>query len=185
MRCRKLVGVVLLAATPTFIHAQPSHKANCGAERWNVKVLSDKDAHRVRLDSIRESSIQALGTIPIPEVPYPLNGRMAPHEITVYRVRAIVLEILTESDGDWHLILGDPKNPQVRMIGEIPSPDCATNERHRILFASARSALRSVPRQGEVEIEGVGFFDFIHNQRGRAKNGFELHPILEIAPLKR
>lgn len=171
---------MFFAATPTFIYAQPPNKSNCGAERWNVKVLSDNDAHRVRLDSIVESSVQDLGAIPIPEIPYPLNGRMAPHEITVYRIRAVVLESLTESDGDWHLILRDPTNLQVSMIGEIPSPDCATNERHRALFAAARSALRSVPRQGEVEIEGVGFFDFIHNQRGRAKNGFELHPVLRI-----
>ena len=122
----------------------------------------------------------ALNAIPIPEIPYPLNGRIAPHELTVYRIRAVVLEILTESDGDWHLILGDPKNLQVKIIAEIPSPDCAATERHRELYTSARAVLRSIPRQGEIEIEGVGFFDFIHNQRGRARNGFELHPVLHI-----
>ena len=176
----KLVGIALFVAMPTFIDAQQLNSVRCGVERWNVKVLSDPDAPRVRLDTIVETTIQALNAIPIPEIPYPLNGRMAPHELTVYRIRAVVLEILTESDGDWHLILGDPKNLQVKIIAEIPSPDCAATEGHRELYMSARAVLRSIPRQGEIEIEGVGFFDFIHNQRGRARNGFELHPVLQI-----
>jgi hypothetical protein len=33
-----------------------------------------------------------------------------------------------------------------------------------------------VPRQGTVALIGVGFFDFIHNQRRRGRSGFELHP---------
>ena len=176
----KLVGIALFVAMPTFSGAQQLNSVRCGVERWNVKVLSDPDADRVRLDTIVETTIQALNAIPIPEIPYPLNGRIAPHELTVYRIRAVVLEILTESDGDWHLILGDPNNLQVKIIAEIPSPDCAATERHRELYASARAVLRSIPRRGEIDVEGVGFFDFIHNQRGRARNGFELHPVLHI-----
>jgi hypothetical protein len=38
-----------------------------------------------------------------------------------------------------------------------------------------------VPRGGRVVVEGVGFFDFIHNQRGRARNGIELHPVLLLS----
>ena len=175
-----IVGIALVVAMPTHVRAQQSKASRCGVERWNVKVLSDPDARRVRLDTVVATTVQALNAIPIPEIPYPLNGRMAPHELTVYRLRAVVLEVLTESDGDWHLVLGDPNNLHVRMIAEIPSPDCAATERHRELYASARATLRSVPRRGEIEIEGVGFFDFIHNQRGKARNGFEIHPVLQI-----
>jgi hypothetical protein len=31
-----------------------------------------------------------------------------------------------------------------------------------------------------VEVTGVGFFDFMHEQRGVAPNGIELHPVLDI-----
>jgi hypothetical protein len=182
---KTIVGIALFIAMPIFVNAQQSTSSRCGFERWNVKVLSDPDAKRVRFDSVVETSIQQLNAIPIPEIPYPLNGRIAPHELTVYRIRAVVIQILTESDGDWHIILGDSSNTQIRMIGEIPSPECAANDHHRQLYATARSALRSVPRRGEVVLEGVGFFDFIHNQKGRAKNGFELHPVLFIAPFNR
>ena len=177
---KTIVGIALFVALPNSIGAQQQNSSRCGVERWNVKVLSDPDANRVRLDTVVETTIQALNAIPIPEIPYPLNGRISPQELTTYRVRAVVLEILSESDGDWHLILGDPKNLQVKMIAEIPSPDCAATERHRELYASARAVLRSIPRRGEIDVEGVGFFDFIHNQRGRARNGFELHPVLHI-----
>jgi hypothetical protein len=40
--------------------------------------------------------------------------------------------------------------------------------------------LRRVPRRAIVEIDGVGFFDSNHNQRGRAPNGIELHPVLAL-----
>jgi len=31
-----------------------------------------------------------------------------------------------------------------------------------------------------VRITGVGFFDYIHGQRGVAPNGIELHPVLDV-----
>ncbi len=31
-----------------------------------------------------------------------------------------------------------------------------------------------------VQITGVGFFDYIHGQRGVAPNGIELHPVPEV-----
>jgi hypothetical protein len=180
VRVKTIVGIALFITIPTQVRAQQSKDSRCGVERWNVKVLSDPDANRVRIDTVVVASIRELSSIPIPENPYPMNGRIAPQELTVYRIRAVVLQIITEFEGDWHLVLGDPKDPQVTMIAEIPSPDCAATERHLEVFASARAVLRSIPRRGEIEIEGVGFFDFIHNQRGRARNGFELHPVLRI-----
>ena len=53
------------------------------------------------------------------------------------------------------------------------------------LFAAARDSLRRVPRRGVVELVGVGFWDFVHNQRGGASNGFELHPVMLIVPARR
>ena len=31
-----------------------------------------------------------------------------------------------------------------------------------------------------VRITGVGFFDYLHGQRGVAPNGIELHPVLGV-----
>ena len=31
-----------------------------------------------------------------------------------------------------------------------------------------------------LRVEGLGFFDFLHGQRGAAKNGIELHPLVSI-----
>ncbi len=32
-----------------------------------------------------------------------------------------------------------------------------------------------------VRITGIGFFDYLHGQRGVALNGIELHPVLDVA----
>jgi hypothetical protein len=149
----------------------------CGVERWPVKVLADHDSGKIDF-SPQPTSISALSAMPIPEIPYPNDRRIAPHELRVYRVRAIVGQISTQDDRDWHIIVHDVERPAITMIVEIPAPECAATERHAELYRSARDSLRRVPRGGFVIIEGVGFFDFIHNQRGRGRNGFELHPVL-------
>ena len=33
---------------------------------------------------------------------------------------------------------------------------------------------------GLVTVTGVGFFDFLHEARGQAPNGFELHPVVSF-----
>ena len=40
-----------------------------------------------------------------------------------------------------------------------------------------RSELEARPL---VRITGVGFFDYLHGQRGVAPNGIELHPVLDV-----
>ena len=160
--------------------ADKSPQPACGVDRWPVKMLADVDA--AQIDSVPvESSVTALGLLPIPEIVYPLDRRISPHEFRVYRVRAVVERILTESDGDWHLVLRDPDVPTATMIAEIPSPECAANPSDRLRFSAARDSLRRVPRLGLVTIEGVAFWDYIHNQRGRARNGIELHPVLRLS----
>ena len=75
------------------------------------------------------------------------------------------------------------------MIAEIPSPDCDHGSRFDGQIASARAAfdgaLKATGRfktaKLSVTIQGVGFFDKIHGQRGVAPNGIELHPVLSIS----
>lgn len=172
------VGAACIAAAVGL--ADKSPQPACGVDRWPVKVLADVDAGQI--DSVPvESSVAALGQLSIPELVYPVDRRISPHEFRVYRVRAVVERILTESDGDWHLMLRDPDTPSATMIAEIPSPECAANASDRLRFSAARDSLRRVPRLGLVTIEGVAFWDYIHNQRGRARNGIELHPVLRLS----
>ena len=92
-----------------------------------------------------------------------------------------------EGDVDYHIVLDDGAGNT--LIAEIPSPACVGPSSP---FAMAIAAVRakfdslltatpffqtaSVP----VQMKGVGFFDFIHNQTGVAPDGIELHPVLEI-----
>ena len=69
------------------------------------------------------------------------------------------------------------------MIVGIPDPACTADPTLAARFQAARDALRRVPKRGQATFTGVGFCDFIYNQRGRAKNGFELHPVLAIERL--
>jgi hypothetical protein len=146
-------------------------------ERWPVKVLADQDSGAVNYTP-QETTVAALGAIPIPEIPYPNDRRIAPHELRVYRVRATIGYIATQEDKDWHIVLHDLERPQATMIVEIPAPECAATPAHAALYTAARDSLRRVPRGGRVVVEGIGFFHFIHSQRGRARNAFELHPVL-------
>jgi hypothetical protein len=75
------------------------------------------------------------------------------------------------------------------MIAEIPSPACVgaaspflagvTAARQKFdnnYIATGTFTHVSVP----VQIQGVGFFDFLHGQTGVAPNGIELHPVVKI-----
>ncbi len=179
---RRIAAIVALSGFVCTRQAEASRgpQPNCGTDRWPVKVLADSDA--AAIDSrVVETTVAALNELPIPEMAYPQARRLPPHELRVYRVRAQVAHIIVEDDRDWHVVLRDSANPTATMIVEIPDPSCVTNQAHAARFSAARDSLRRVPRAAMAAFEGVGFFDFIHNQRGRARNGFDLHPVLRIA----
>jgi hypothetical protein len=175
-----LVWLGGLLTGPSVLLSQVAGPAfHCGTERWPVKILADSHRALLQTEPIA-STVADLGAIPIPEIPYPQVRRIAPQEITVYRVRARLQEAFMESDHDLHLILDDLAKPDYSMIAEIPDSACALGTGRESAFAAARRVLRQAPRGAVLEIEGVGFFDFIHNQRGRAMNGIELHPVLVV-----
>jgi hypothetical protein len=107
-------------------------------------------------------------------------------------VNAILKEFKIETgstgDSDYHLVLTDDQGKT--MIAEIPSPSCVgSGSLFAAKIANARAEFDSqftvsssfqtvnIP----VQITGVGFFDFFHNQTGVAPNVIELHPVLDIA----
>jgi hypothetical protein len=82
------------------------------------------------------------------------------------------------------------------MVVEIPDPDCGgvcaspkltDIKKARQDFAAQFPNAPPDPEfkvvQGNVEVEvtGVGFFDFAHGQTGLAQNCIELHPVLAVA----
>jgi hypothetical protein len=178
---RPFLALLLLAASAATSGAQPQ-EGDCGFDRWPVKILRDRDAKRVGRDTV-QTTIQQLNAIPIPDIPYPRDKRISPHELIIYRLSGYVERIRTEDDRDWHLVLSDPADSRHTMIVEIPDPACAKSTPFGPAYQSAREALRRVPKRGLVEVTGVGFFDFIHTQRGISRNGFELHPVLSLRAL--
>jgi hypothetical protein len=179
VRLTAVLAASLILADPNATVAQ-ARQGECGFDRWLVKTLRDQDTGKVVFTPVA-TTVAELGRIPIPEVPYSAAARLAPHELRVYRVRAVLWEISVQDDRDWHLVLRDPGNEAGMMIAEVPDSACVPNSRHAASYAAVRRTLRGVPRRAIVTVVGVGFFDFIHNQRGRAPNGFELHPVLEVA----
>jgi hypothetical protein len=145
-----------------------------------VKVVLDVDASSIDTRPVR-ATVAQLGELPRPSGPLPRNQRVAPYELTTYRVVAAVREVLpTENDGDIHVVLQDLEDSSRTLIAEAPDSACALGSRFIGAFASAYRTLRDAPRHAIVIVDGVGFFDYVHGQRGVAPNGFELHPILAI-----
>ncbi len=113
-------------------------------------------------------------------------------EWMTFRVRAVVLEFNLQDDKDFHVVIAQPNNQKRTMIIEFPDPVCSgvCKSDHLEKMRSAREAFITqfgMPKKKFtelddpvlVEIVGVGFFDRMHGQRGRAlPSGIELHQIL-------
>ncbi|HKV23221.1 MAG TPA: hypothetical protein VJN93_01395, partial [Candidatus Acidoferrum sp.] len=153
---------------------------HCGTERWLVKTLSDADVASINF-SPRPATVAWLTAQPAPS-PLPAANRVAPLELQAFTVRAQLIGIKEESDRDFHIVLADPNDTSVTMIAEIPSSQCsgACSSHYATSFESARTELesrfgmpptngfQSVPGNVIVDVTGVAFFDFFHNQRGVA-----------------
>ena len=162
----------------------------CGVERWAVKTGTDGDAGAVNLGSPQTTTIADLIAL-APPSPLPANNRFAPVEDTVFVLNATLTDFKLETgahgDSDYHLVLMDDQGNT--MVAEIPSPDCVgPGSPFAVQIAGARARFdaqftatssfktANVP----VQVTGVGFFDFFHNQHGAAPNIIEIHPVLDI-----
>jgi hypothetical protein len=174
----------LAASLAPFLFAASLH-AQCGGERWPVKVATDPDAAAVSAAPIT-ATIATLRTFP-PMRPLPQDRRVAPIETTTYSVIATLTEYKVDVDGDYHLVLSDDLGRTV--VARLPSPACLSGSRFATQIAAARRAFeaRFIPTAEfqramvPVEVHGVGFFAFLHGQRGMAPNGVELHPVTYLS----
>lgn len=173
-----------------ILFASPAIAQRCGQERWSVKTGTDSGASQVGVANSQPANISDLIALQPPDPP-PTDTRFDPTENTVFVVNATLTDYKFESgrtgDSDYHLVLMDDQGNT--MIAEIPSPSCVgpsspflaqiTNARAQ--FDAQLTAIRSFQTANiPVQVTGVGFFDFFHNQHGVAPNVIELHPVLDI-----
>jgi len=169
----------------------------------NAKVLfkngsiTDKD-----LKKATETTIAELVNMPKPKLSAQL-ARQAGAESTIWTLEATLYDYAWEKptrkknektgkyvivgDDDYHLAIRDGNQT---MIAEIPNPTCVVNSPKLIqkLVKDARDKFDSEltatsgfqETNRRIRITGPAFFDFKHGQRGYAKNGIEIHPILKI-----
>jgi hypothetical protein len=169
------LAALLLLLTPPPVAGQP----RCGSDRWAVKTLTDLDRDRVWFQPV-SASIQTLVAIPIPEVPYPADRRLAPQELTTYTIRGRMIARLMEADQDVHILMEDTDAPGVTLIVEVPLGACAAGSSLQAKFDAVRAEVLSMPMSSVIRVTGVGFFDCLHNARGQTPNGFELHPVFQV-----
>ena len=180
--------VILAVASVFAVLATAPSAVACGIERWPEKTLQDRRAALVNFTP-KPISVETLRRKRVRRDPE--GFRKAPVETTVYSVRARLLGVRAEEDGDVHLVISSLTNRRRTMIVEMPSADCvarASNSARRKMRAARRSFERVCgppsdtfeALHGTATIDGVGFFDFIHGQTGVAPNGIELHPVLGL-----
>ncbi len=184
-------AVVRGAPAAAVAPGAPGYGVHCGKERWGVKTLSDAGAAAVNLTPVPKT-VSELISLSAPAANSETE-RISPVEKQAFQVRARLVGYKEEvEDHDFHIVLQDLKTSDT-MIVEIPDPQCEgvcnSIERGRIqkVRADFAGAMASPPKpefvvlddpQPEVEVTGVGFFDFSHGQTGLAENCVELHPVL-------
>lgn len=178
--------------TPSSGGDGESAASPCGIERWSVKTLTDPAGRKLRLTASTPTTVARLRTLPVRRGPAGSRGRGV--ESTVYRVRALLVAAKVEADSDIHLVLADPQTRQT-MIAELPALGCTKTatpaarklmQRARVAFLHAcgdpgSDTFADLPPGAHATLSGVGFFDFLHGQRGVAPNGIELHPVLSFS----
>ena len=178
-------------AAPTLIPpSAPNSPLACGVERWFVKTLADQDASLVNPLSVTPISIRDLNALPSHCDGGP-DRRVYAEEFRVFEVSGRVIYVAHEDDRDYHMALEDPDAVGSTVVTELAdtlcagastSPHLATLRSVEGMFASILDGRSPSTLVGTVvRVQGVGFYDFNHGQRGRSGNCIELHPIVSIS----
>src|SRR5713226_237162 len=98
--------------------------AECGKERWPVKVGEDKDVGRVDTGP-QPTTIFQLTQIGAPSNPaIRKDTRYKPTEFQTFEITGKLALIKKEKDDDYHIVVRD--NRGRTMIVESPDPGCAS-----------------------------------------------------------
>ena len=185
MRLISLLGFVL-----TFMvsHAQ--------AYRGAVKMCVDTAGKRVLHLPVKNTQISILSNPVFTPKPKPHeldSGKRALAEKKKVHVYALLLAYSREADGDYHLILMDPKDSST-LIAEIPNPQhpaIKNNIELLKLYTQARKTIDSAfgapttqtkffTNKPKLSVTGIVFFDKAGHGLGHAENSVEIHPVVAI-----
>src|ERR1051326_1304964 len=175
----------------TLLFVVEAAVAQCDVARGPVKAGTDSDVGSIDLAAPLPVTIASLHEIAAAR-PLPQSARISPVETSLYSVTATLVALEVEADSSYRLVLSDGAGRT--MIAALPASDCAAGGALAARILAARAAIETRFGQGpsttqslllSVEIEGVGFFDFLQGQPGAAPNGIELYPItsIDFAPL--
>ncbi len=194
-RSAVLDSVTFVRPTAPLVVAAARCEQCGGAERWNVKTLSDRDANEVESDPV-SITIKELRAFDPPDHK-PQDARAGEVERTTYVVEGLLVGWVQETeDDDFHLVIADEHNRALTIIAEIPTQSCRRVCRNRSLSHMGELQQKLVGYLGDppvgiykvftraipVTITGVGFFDKLHGQCGRSKHdGIELHLVIDIS----
>lgn len=181
--------ILRMAICHLFLLSFLFSQAQCGTERWPVKILEDPEANDIVFTPVSSTVHKQLAfTKPTYHESNPRDAT----EKKVYKMNCILVKYMEEGDKDWHLVVQD-LNTNEMMVVEIPSLDCIDQSNpHFSKIAVSRNRLKAqvgpvkstprVPPAGtKLEITGVGFFDKSNHPTGF--KGRELHPVLELKVL--
>ena len=117
--------------------------------------------------------------------------RTYPEEFVVFEIFGRVIYVAHEDDRDYHIVLEDPNDTSSSVVTELADARCsgASMSPHLAALRSAEGMFASGPNGASpgsltgsfLRIQGVGFYDFDHAQRGRSKNYIELHPVVALS----
>src|SRR4051795_4106246 len=99
--------ILAVAAAAAVVLASAPSALACGIERWPEKTLQDRRSALVDFTP-RPTSVDVLRRKRVRRDPQ--GFRKAPVETTVYRVRARLVGVLGEDDGDAHLVIASLTN---------------------------------------------------------------------------
>lgn len=205
MRCLALVVLFSAAVMPRSVLAQ-----TCGGiERWAVKVGSDPLATSIDLNPI-STTVFDLVRLQRPTLPSDNVTRTSSElSVRTVDARLVQFkhEGGKSGDSDFHLVMSDDtlqfsttSVSEHSFIAEVVDPDCVAGRDGTVPFPSQFQAtltdvynrfvaqFPNMVTDGSwnetnglpVRVTGVGFFDRAHGQTGRALNGLELHPLVDI-----
>jgi hypothetical protein len=194
---RRLIALVSLSlfvfcASPASAQQCGVH---CGTERWKVKSLTDTTINLLETDPVAKS-INWLRTRTRP-TSLPNTRRLVGIETMTFRVTGVVLKYKLEDDRDFHVVIAQSNNQARTMIVEFPNVACSqvcstqfaaqirqAREDFVARFGEPTTSFTTLDTPVRVEVVGVGFFDRMHGQTGRAlPSGIELHPVISFKVL--
>lgn len=185
--------LVLTSLLCFVISIKPAAACN-GKERWSIKTLQDANVASINTKPKDVAIDDLIAVNQLYQEKVPRHGV----ELQVYRLTCKIEGYKSEGDGDFHIVISDPKSKNT-MIAEIPDPNCpdvATSpsiDKFRVVsqqFGTFATRNKTLDKKlykvnpGFYTITGVGFIDKIHGahggQIGHADNGVEIHPVLSI-----